>query len=116
MFGFGRPTRDYVHVADVVRAMLAAKGKSGVFNISTGLETDVATVLTELQKIARTSLEPVLAPLREGELNRSCMDPRRALRELGWSAQIRLPEGLGQTYGALVSEFERTTASAPQRR
>ena len=44
LFGFGKPTRDYVHVHDVARALLAAVGQAGVFNVSTGVETDVATV------------------------------------------------------------------------
>jgi UDP-glucose 4-epimerase len=106
VYGFGRPTRDYVHVADVVRALIAAEGKAGIFNISTGVETDVGTVLSTLQSVAATSLEPVLAPLREGELERSCMDPSRARRELGWNAEIELGTGLQQTYDALVAEFE----------
>jgi UDP-glucose 4-epimerase len=107
VYGFGRPTRDYVHVADVVRALIAAEGKSGVFNISTGVETDVATILSTLQDVAGTSLEPVLAPLREGELERSCMDPSRARRELAWAAELPLSTGLRQSYDELVAEFER---------
>jgi UDP-glucose 4-epimerase len=116
IFGFGRPTRDYIHVADVVAAMVAAEAKAGVFNISTGVETDVARIFAELQRIARTSLEPILAPLREGELERSCMNPGRARDEFGWSARVRLAEGLRQTYEALVSEFELSTPSEFRRR
>ena len=35
VFGDGAPTRDYVHVADVVRCMRAASGTRGVFNVAT---------------------------------------------------------------------------------
>jgi UDP-glucose 4-epimerase len=106
LFGFGRPTRDYVHVADVVRALLAASGRAGVFNIATGVETDVKTVFDTLQAAAGTSLEPALAPLRPGELERSCMDPGRAHAELGWRAEIDLSTGLVDSYRQLVAEFE----------
>src|SRR6266850_6137642 len=43
IYGDGRQTRDYVYVADVVRAMLAALGRDagGVFNIGTCTETSV---------------------------------------------------------------------------
>jgi UDP-glucose 4-epimerase len=109
VYGFGRPTRDYVHVHDVVRAMLAAEGTPGVFNVSTGRETDVLTVLGELQKAACTSVEPKLEPLRAGELQRSCMDPDRARRELGWTSTIELSEGLRSTYAALTGDFESTS-------
>ncbi|MDP8908452.1 MAG: GDP-mannose 4,6-dehydratase [Chloroflexota bacterium] len=106
VFGYGRPTRDYVHVHDVVRAMLCALGAQGVFNVATGVETDVASLLQTLQRGAGTSIEPELAPLREGELERSCMDPSRARRELGWQAQVPLEDGLTSTYRALVHQFE----------
>lgn len=106
VFGHGRPSRDYVHVADVTRALLAATGRQGYFNVATGMETDVMSILRLLQEAAGTSIEPVLAPLRPGELERSCMDPGRAAAELGWRAQVDLKEGLGSTYRALVAEFE----------
>jgi UDP-glucose 4-epimerase len=106
VFGFGRPTRDYVHVGDVVRALTLAHGKRGVFNVSTGVETDVMRVLELLQKASGADVEPTLAPLRPGELERSCIDPSRASAELGWEAEIELPAGLEGTFRALVNEFE----------
>lgn len=107
LFGHGSPTRDYVHVADVVRALLASSGRAGVFNISTGVETDVASVWRILREAAGSEIEPQLADLRPGELHRSCQDPSLAGRELGWSAGIAIEDGLAQTYAALVEEFER---------
>jgi UDP-glucose 4-epimerase len=107
VYGFGRATRDYVHVADVVRSLRLAEGRQGVYNIATGRETDVSTVLAELQRAAGTAVEPTLAPLREGELERSCLDPARAHRELGWEPEVELADGLRQTYEALAAEFER---------
>jgi UDP-glucose 4-epimerase len=106
VFGGGSPTRDYIHVADVVRCMRAASGTRGVFNVATGIETDVLGVLTSLQSAAGTSIEPTLAPLREGELLHSCLDTTRAREVLGWTAEIALDEGLRSTYAALVGEFE----------
>jgi UDP-glucose 4-epimerase len=107
VFGYGKPTRDYVHVLDVVSALRAASGTAGTFNVATGVETDVMTVWNMLAQASGAHVEPELAPLREGELERSCMDPSRARRELGWAAQIPLERGLRETYGALIEEFER---------
>ena len=106
LFGFGQPTRDYVHVHDVARALVAAIHRPGTFNIATGLKTDVLRIFRLLQDAAGTSLEPVLEPLRPRELKQSCMDPSRSRRELGWRAQIGLESGLRSTYHALVKEFE----------
>jgi UDP-glucose 4-epimerase len=105
MFGFGRPTRDYVHVGDVVQALLAASGKRGVFNVATGRETAVRQVFDVLQSAAGTNLDPKLAPLRPGELERSCLDPERAVRELGWQPEIELAAGLRSTYCDFAADF-----------
>jgi UDP-glucose 4-epimerase len=112
IFGFGAPTRDYVHVSDVARALLAASGKGGVFNLSSGIETAARAIFDGLQSYAPHAEEPVLAPLRPGELERSCMDPGKAQRELGWRAEIGLSQGLRETYLALVDEFEGASDGA----
>jgi UDP-glucose 4-epimerase len=106
LFGYGKPTRDYVHVHDVAKALLAAVGRAGVFNISTGVETPVSRVFELLRDAAKASVEMELAPLRPGELERSCLDPSLAREQLGWQAEISLDEGLHATYHALVEHFE----------
>ncbi len=107
LYGQGRPTRDYVYVADVVSALLAAAGRRGTYNIATGAETDVSTIWRELCSAAGKQIEPELADLRPGELQHSCLDVALAERELGWRAQVQISEGLRLTYRALVEEFER---------
>jgi UDP-glucose 4-epimerase len=107
LFGHGKPTRDYVYVGDVVSALLAAPGRSGTYNVATGVETDVMTVWSELREIAGSQLEPQLLDLRPGELRHSCLDTRRAERELRWRAEVPIADGLRLTYDALVEEFER---------
>ncbi|MCW3019033.1 MAG: NAD-dependent epimerase/dehydratase [Solirubrobacterales bacterium] len=107
LYGHGAPTRDYVYVGDVVGALLAASGRSGTYNIATGVETDVLTVWNELSKVAGKRIEPELADLRPGELTHSRLDISRAERELGWRPQVPIEEGLRRTYEALVEEFEK---------
>lgn len=106
LYGHGSPTRDYVYVADVVGALLAASGRSGTYNIATQVETDVATIWSELSNAAGKEIAPQLADLRPGELKHSCLDASLAERELGWRAEVPIAEGLGLTYEALVAEFE----------
>jgi UDP-glucose 4-epimerase len=109
MFGHGKPTRDYVYVGDVVSALIAANGISGTFNIATGVETDVATLWSVLKDAAGSDMEPELADLRPGELQRSCLDTSLAVRELGWRATVPVHDGLRRTYAALVEEFQATS-------
>jgi UDP-glucose 4-epimerase len=105
LYGHGAPTRDYVYVEDVVRALLAASGRRGTFNVATGVETDVTSVWDGLSAAALLALEPELADLRPGELQHSRLDVSRAERELGWRAEVPIEEGLRRTYAALVEEF-----------
>ncbi len=111
LYGRGAPTRDYVYVEDVVRALLAASGRRGTFNIATGVETDVTTLWNVLRAAAGSALEPQLADLRAGELQHSCLDVSRAERELGWRSEVSIEEGLRRTYAALVAEFEARESS-----
>ncbi len=108
LYGHGKPTRDYIYVEDVVRALLTASGKAGVYNIATGVETDVMGVWKGLTATAGVDIEPELADLRPGELQHSRLDIGLAERELGWRPQVGIQEGLARTYRALVQEFEQS--------
>jgi UDP-glucose 4-epimerase len=90
VFGDGLQTRDYVHVDDAVAAFLAAAESpaAGALNISTGRETSVREIAERLG----LAIEP--APGRQGEIERSCLDPRKAARLLRWRAHITLAAGL----------------------
>jgi UDP-glucose 4-epimerase len=100
VYGEGSPTRDYIHVSDVARAFLAAAegGRAGTYNVGWGAETSVSELLDALQRIAGTSVEPRLEPLRPGELKRSALDSSRIADELGWRPQVALEDGLAATY------------------
>jgi UDP-glucose 4-epimerase len=106
LYGHGRPTRDYIYVDDVVSALLAATGRAGVYNVATGVETDVISIWRGLSEAAGIELEPELADLRPGELQHSCLDIELAERELAWRPQVGIVEGLARTYDALKSELE----------
>ncbi len=104
VFGDGRQTRDYIYVGDVVSAMLAAAGSeaTGPVNVGTGIETDVlelARLLGELGGVE--SFEPEIASARTGEVQRISIDPAKAKRELGWTPQMDLSEGLRLTLDSI---------------
>jgi UDP-glucose 4-epimerase len=99
VFGDGKATRDYVYVGDVVRATLAARElNGGIYNVGSGRETSVNELLELCQRAAGTSVEPEFAPPRPGELQRSVLDPSRAVDELGWRPERSLEEGLRETW------------------
>jgi UDP-glucose 4-epimerase len=106
VFGNGEQTRDYIHVGDVVAALLAAEetDEVGPLNIGTGVETSVLS-LVELvgAAYARSDFDPEFAPPREGEVQRVGLATDAAADRLGWRAERTIETGLEQTVVAEAS-------------
>ena len=100
VFGTGEQTRDYVHVADVVAALLAAEASddAGPINVGTGVETSVLDLVRLVGgAFGRGDFEPAFAPAREGEIERTALDTAGAAERLGWRAERTIEPGLEQT-------------------
>jgi len=100
--GDGAQTRDYVHVADIVRANLLVSSPDGpdvaeALNIGSGVETSVLELIRHLEPVAGAGLARRHGPARP-EQRRSALDSGLALRQLGWRATTDLPAGLRQTF------------------
>ena len=95
IFGTGEQTRDFVFVDDVADAFARAAEKGGgmVINIGTGKETSVNELYLSMSAAAGVDQPAVMAPAREGELDRSCLDAGRARQQLGWEAWTKLDDG-----------------------
>ena len=99
IFGDGSQTRDYVYAGDVARALLAATERSGgVFNIGTGVETSVTGLYALCEQASGVKLAADFAAPRLGELQRSVLDASLAARELGWTPELALVDGLRATW------------------
>src|SRR5690606_30756037 len=71
--GDGRQTRDYVFIADVARANVAALTTEycGAVNIGTGVETDVNTIFREIVLGGGFAAKEEHGPAKPGEQQRS---------------------------------------------
>jgi UDP-glucose 4-epimerase len=99
VYGNGEQTRDFVHVQDVVDAIMGAldlkKAECGVFNIGTGRETSVnelARMFLEISGKAGAKVEH-LEP-RTGEAVQSYADIGKARKLLGYEPRVDLRSGL----------------------
>src|SRR6478672_1775325 len=92
IFGDGEQTRDYVYVADIVEALLAAGDSSvvGTFNIGTGVETSVLELGGMIADACNRPFDPEMAPPRPGEVQRIAIASSLAADELGWTARTAL--------------------------
>jgi UDP-glucose 4-epimerase len=104
VYGDGTQTRDYIYVGDVVSAALAAGDTrlGGAVNIGTGREASVLDLVDILAGLeGREDFAPEFAPERAGEVQRISLDAGLAARELGWTPQTTLEQGLAQTLAAV---------------
>ncbi len=107
--GAGTQTRDYVFVADVVRANVLAlqSTRSGVYNVGTGTETDVNVLFRQLRVHTGSSCEERHGEAKKGEQLRSVLDNGRIVRDLGWSVSVPIEEGLLRTVDHFRKELGR---------
>jgi UDP-glucose 4-epimerase len=100
VYGDGTQTRDYVHVRDVVRGFLAAAAdpRPGTWNIGTGTEVSVLGLVQIITAAAGRTVRVEFRPPRAGELQRSVLDVGRAARDLGWTAETGLADGIRDVY------------------
>jgi len=98
MYGDGKQTRDFIHVNDIVNAImlaLDAKGVNGeIFNVCTGSPTSISKLVETLDGVMKQDLRVNYAPPRAGEIKFSYGDPSKAAEKLKFTAKVSLQEGL----------------------
>jgi len=100
VFGDGQQTRDFVFVADVIAALLAAMrlrpGDAPVYNVCTGVSISVLALAQTIAELAGTRLDARHLPPRAGEIRHSTSSPARARAALALPEPIPLRAGLAK--------------------
>lgn len=99
LFGEGEPVRDYVYVGDVARANVLAleSGDGETLNIATGVGTSVLDIFHIIRDCVGFDGDPILKPLRPGEVFKITCSGDKAKAVLGWAPAMPLAEGLAHT-------------------
>lgn len=97
--GDGKQTRDFIYVDDVVESNLLALNysKSDIFNIGTGIETDINTIFRVLKDKTGSMQKEIHGPAKLGEQQRSVLGCSKAKRLLGWRSKYSLEKGITKT-------------------
>jgi UDP-glucose 4-epimerase len=103
IFGDGHQTRDFVHVTDVVRALLAsasyldttrATPEAHILNVCTGTSTSLRDILGHLEEFCGWAPDVEFAPSKPGDIRTSCGDPSAMKAILGITANVGVADGL----------------------
>jgi len=95
------PTRDFTYVDDIVEAFLRlAETGEGVYNVASGVEVSIETLVARVAEILGKSLtiSSQRAQRRSVavEIERMCADISR-IKALGWAPRVSLVDGLTKT-------------------
>lgn len=101
IFEDGKETRDFVFISDVVDATVLGIEKetanNQVFNVGTGVATDVITVATELSNNYNIQVPITISGnYRLGDIRHNYADITKARQLLGFEPKISFKEGLKQ--------------------
>ena len=89
--GSGKQTRDFIHVNDLVDALILAakKGKPGeIYNIGSGIETTVNLIAKVIGG------KRINIPKRPGEPDRSLACVKKIKKHLKWKPKVKIVDGI----------------------
>ncbi|MBM4320170.1 MAG: NAD-dependent epimerase/dehydratase family protein [Deltaproteobacteria bacterium] len=112
IYGDGGQSRDFCYVDNVAQANLLAchapQVAGRVINIASGEQVDLLALVTTLNELLGTRLEPRHEPARHGDIRHSSADVQLARELLGYRAETSFIEGLRRT----VAWYEEQTSPA----
>ena len=108
IFGDGQASRDFTHVENVVEANLAAAAEPAaagrVMNIAVGSSHTLNELVSALQSLLDSELEPEYGLPRPGDVSESLADVSLARELLGYEPRIGFEEGLQRTIAWSVEQ------------
>lgn len=102
IYGDGNQSRDFVYVADVVRAIQMAaaspKAAGNSLNIGNGRPVSINDLWKQVCRINGSNMSPVYDSPRPGDIYASVADIEKAKSQIGFSPEIGFDEGLEKTF------------------
>ena len=125
IFEDGQQSRDFVHVADIAAAVVAALAPGAadgeVLNVGTGKPVTIAQVAATLTEELGVDIEPeVRNEYRSGDIRHCFADITRARELLGYEPRIAFEDGMRELVGWLsganaIDRVDEATAALEQR-
>ena len=109
--GDGKQTRDFIHVYDLVSAIIKttkSKLKNKIYNLGSGKEVSV-------NKIAKLiGGKKISIPKRPGEPDRSCANISKIKSEIGWTPKIDINKGV-KTLLVNINDWKKAPVWTPKK-
>ncbi len=114
----GTNVRDYIHVADLALAHVAAARRletgetiETAYNLGSGDGVSVREIMTAVARVTGTDFEPEIGPRRPGDPARIVAAGDLAARDLGWRMRHSLEEMVESAWRARLTAADTPGAS-----
>jgi UDP-glucuronate 4-epimerase len=108
MFGDGSMRRDFTHVDDIVRGIMAAMDHAPEgyrpFNLGSGAPVTLTALVEAMGRAAGRTPSVLHGPVPLGDVDATFADIARASTELGWQPRVKLEDGLATVVAWLKAE------------
>ncbi|WP_020375330.1 GDP-mannose 4,6-dehydratase [Sulfobacillus thermosulfidooxidans] len=107
IFGDGEQTRDFIHVADLVKVTLKAgtlDHARGIYHIGSGQAVSINQLVQLMEQIFYQEVRVRYLPPRPGDVRHSLAGISRAVTDLGYQVSYSLEEGLKDYRDWLLEE------------
>jgi UDP-glucose 4-epimerase len=110
VWGDGSVARDYFHISDLVRAfvrVIEMPTPSKIYNIGSGKPHSLNEIIDVIAAVAGTAPTVNYVAARKLDVPVNCLDVSLAAKELGWSANLGLEEGIHRTWADIKSSTRK---------
>ncbi|HRG19642.1 MAG TPA: SDR family oxidoreductase [Saprospiraceae bacterium] len=110
--GDGEHSRDFTYVDNAVEANILAlftlekQAINQVYNVACGERTSLNELWKNINTITNTNIPAVYGPNRAGDIAHSLADITKARQLLGYTAAVKVKEGLEKSYNWYQKEFK----------
>jgi UDP-glucose 4-epimerase len=97
IWGDGTVSRDYIHVADLVRGIMKLidhRGDGRVFNVSSGMGHSLNDIIAIIRDELKMPVQVAYATARKFDVPLNVLDNSRLRRETGWEPRTDMVEGM----------------------
>ncbi|AWV36046.1 NAD-dependent epimerase/dehydratase family protein [Paenibacillus odorifer] len=110
VWGDGSTVRDYIEISDVIEAVMSAveyihteHNVKPIFNVGTGIGTSIIEIIKQIEIITKVKAHVDYKGMRDIDVKRNVLDPRRAKEYLGFESKINVDQGIRK----LLSERDK---------
>lgn len=100
IWGDGSVIRDYIHISDVINAIILAlnsESKDKLFNVGSGIGASLNEIIGYIETVLCKKIERQYSESRTFDVPVSILSVDRARNELGWIPEVSLLDGIDKT-------------------